>query len=322
MGPVDTTKTTTAPPASLTRVEPLEPATVNADGCVLVTDHLTVRFGGLAAVDDVEFRAMPGEVDRPDRQQRRREVDAAQRHRRATCPPKGTVQLLGRDVSRSSAAPAGPARARPHVPGRDALPRAHRARHRAARARSPRLDVVLGFAALGAVDPARAAQVRGGARAHRLPRPRPLRRPVRRRALDRHPPHRRARDGARRRAPCDLPRRADRRRRAARGRGVRSADPARAAGARRHARGGRARPAADPVDQRPRVLPGGRPGHRRGSARRWCATTRASSPRTSAPTTAPSSAATPAVSRSIRRRSDRWPSTLRCSRTPATPWRP
>jgi ABC-type branched-subunit amino acid transport system ATPase component len=43
-------------------VRPLEPARVNADGSVLVTDHLTVRFGGHTAVDDVEFRAMPGEV--------------------------------------------------------------------------------------------------------------------------------------------------------------------------------------------------------------------------------------------------------------------
>ena len=43
-------------------------------------------------------------------------------------------------------------------------------------------------------------------------------------------------------APGDLPRRADRRGGAARGRGVRAADPARPAGARRHPRGGRARP--------------------------------------------------------------------------------
>ena len=29
---------------------------------MLATDHLTVRFGGLVAVDDVEFHAAPGEV--------------------------------------------------------------------------------------------------------------------------------------------------------------------------------------------------------------------------------------------------------------------
>src|SRR5205823_1430364 len=62
LGPVDTTKTVTAPPASLHRAVALEPASLNADGSVLATDQLTVQFGGLIAVDGVEFRAMPGEV--------------------------------------------------------------------------------------------------------------------------------------------------------------------------------------------------------------------------------------------------------------------
>ncbi|HEU5306939.1 MAG TPA: ATP-binding cassette domain-containing protein, partial [Acidimicrobiia bacterium] len=62
MGPADTSKVSTAPPQSLTRITPLEAAKVNADGSVLLADHLTVRFGGLTAVDGVEFRAMPGEV--------------------------------------------------------------------------------------------------------------------------------------------------------------------------------------------------------------------------------------------------------------------
>jgi ABC-type branched-subunit amino acid transport system ATPase component/ABC-type branched-subunit amino acid transport system permease subunit len=102
MGPADTRKTTTAPPASLTRVLPLEPAKVNADGSVLVTDHLTVRFGGLTAVDDVEFRAMPGEVIGligNNGAGKSTLLNAIGGY----VPSKGHVQLLGRDVSRSSA---------------------------------------------------------------------------------------------------------------------------------------------------------------------------------------------------------------------------
>jgi ABC-type branched-subunit amino acid transport system ATPase component/ABC-type branched-subunit amino acid transport system permease subunit len=54
-------KTITAPPASLRRIS-TEPAPLNADGSVLATQALTVRFGGLVAVDEVDFRAEPGEV--------------------------------------------------------------------------------------------------------------------------------------------------------------------------------------------------------------------------------------------------------------------
>ena len=38
------------------------PLTLNADGSVLATAGLTVRFGGIVAVDAVDFRAEPGEV--------------------------------------------------------------------------------------------------------------------------------------------------------------------------------------------------------------------------------------------------------------------
>src|SRR4029077_207909 len=47
MGPVDTTKKVTAPPASLHRNLALEPVSLNGDGSVLATEHLTVQFGGL-----------------------------------------------------------------------------------------------------------------------------------------------------------------------------------------------------------------------------------------------------------------------------------
>jgi ABC-type branched-subunit amino acid transport system ATPase component/ABC-type branched-subunit amino acid transport system permease subunit len=59
---VPTEKAVTAPPASLAHVAQLRPATLNDDGSVLATMGLTVEFGGLVAVDSVDFRAMPGEV--------------------------------------------------------------------------------------------------------------------------------------------------------------------------------------------------------------------------------------------------------------------
>ncbi len=55
------TKTITAPPASLRRVSEAEFVT-NADGSVLATQSLTVRFGGIVAVDEVDFQANAGEV--------------------------------------------------------------------------------------------------------------------------------------------------------------------------------------------------------------------------------------------------------------------
>jgi ABC-type branched-subunit amino acid transport system ATPase component/ABC-type branched-subunit amino acid transport system permease subunit len=60
--PAAPTKTVTAPPASLTRVAAREPVRANADGSVLSTTGLTVRFGGIVAVDSVDFRANQGEV--------------------------------------------------------------------------------------------------------------------------------------------------------------------------------------------------------------------------------------------------------------------
>src|SRR5581483_4051368 len=50
-----------APPASL-RIERSSAAATNDDGSVLCTHGLEVRFGGVVAVDGVDFRAMPGQV--------------------------------------------------------------------------------------------------------------------------------------------------------------------------------------------------------------------------------------------------------------------
>jgi ABC-type branched-subunit amino acid transport system ATPase component/ABC-type branched-subunit amino acid transport system permease subunit len=102
LGPVDTTKTVTAPPASLRREIPLAPASLNADGSVLATEQLTVQFGGLTAVDGVAFRAMPGEVIGligNNGAGKSTLLNAIGGY----VPAKGTVQLLGHDVSRKKA---------------------------------------------------------------------------------------------------------------------------------------------------------------------------------------------------------------------------
>jgi ABC-type branched-subunit amino acid transport system ATPase component/ABC-type branched-subunit amino acid transport system permease subunit len=55
-------KASVEPPASLARAASSERHGTNPDGSALATDGLTVRFGGLTAVDAVDFRAWPGEV--------------------------------------------------------------------------------------------------------------------------------------------------------------------------------------------------------------------------------------------------------------------
>lgn len=102
MGPLDTTKTTTAPPAALTRAVPRAAAVYNADGSALRTQHLTVHFGGLTAVDDVEFRAMPGEVIGligNNGAGKSTLLNAIGGY----VPAKGIVELLGRDLRHASA---------------------------------------------------------------------------------------------------------------------------------------------------------------------------------------------------------------------------
>ena len=54
-------KPVTAPPPSLRRVATAA-VTLNDDNSILRTKDLTVRFGGIVAVDNADFRAMPGEV--------------------------------------------------------------------------------------------------------------------------------------------------------------------------------------------------------------------------------------------------------------------
>ena len=114
--PERATKTTTAPPQSLTRVATPGSLTLNADGSVLATRGLTVRFGGIVAVDAVDFHADPGEVIG---------LIGTNGAGKSTllnaiggfAPADGTVELLGRDISslpaHRRAAPGSAARSRP-----------------------------------------------------------------------------------------------------------------------------------------------------------------------------------------------------------------
>jgi ABC-type branched-subunit amino acid transport system ATPase component len=82
---------------SLSRVA-AGPVATNDDGSVIATYGLSVDFGGLAAVDDVEFHAMPGEVIG---------LIGTNGAGKSTLlnaiggyvPSRGSVRLLGREVS-------------------------------------------------------------------------------------------------------------------------------------------------------------------------------------------------------------------------------
>ncbi|MFI5041561.1 MAG: ATP-binding cassette domain-containing protein, partial [Acidimicrobiales bacterium] len=60
--PPPRTKASVEPPTSLGRAASAERRGTNKDGSALATTALTVRFGGLTAVDDVDFSAAPGQV--------------------------------------------------------------------------------------------------------------------------------------------------------------------------------------------------------------------------------------------------------------------
>jgi len=60
--PAPPPKASVEPPASLALAASPTHRGTNADGAALATTALTVRFGGLTAVDDVDLMALPGEV--------------------------------------------------------------------------------------------------------------------------------------------------------------------------------------------------------------------------------------------------------------------
>ena len=95
-------KASTEPPTSLTSAAPIEDMRTNADGSVLLTTAVRVTFGGVVAVNDVDFRAMPGQVVG---------LIGANGAGKSTLlnaiggfvPASGKIELLGEDVSRRSA---------------------------------------------------------------------------------------------------------------------------------------------------------------------------------------------------------------------------
>jgi ABC-type branched-subunit amino acid transport system ATPase component/branched-subunit amino acid ABC-type transport system permease component len=95
--PPEPVKTVVTAPVSLTRVAGgLLP--LNADGSVLATEEITVRFGGLVAVNGVDFHARPGEVIGligNNGAGKSTLLNAIGGYVRSS----GAVQLLGRDVS-------------------------------------------------------------------------------------------------------------------------------------------------------------------------------------------------------------------------------
>src|SRR4051812_32009001 len=95
-------KQSVEPPSSLRLAASDEALTANPDGSVLATHGLVVRFGGLTAVNDVDFRAMPNQVVG---------LIGANGAGKSTLlnaiggfvPSSGRVELLGRDISNKSA---------------------------------------------------------------------------------------------------------------------------------------------------------------------------------------------------------------------------
>ena len=140
---VPAAKSVTAPPVSLRPPEEVAAAARNLDGSVLVTDDLTVTFGGLVAVGDVSLRAAAGRGDWAHREQRRREIDAAQRDRRLRAEPRPRPSARPRREREASAHPC-PPRARPHLPVGDAVSRTYGPRDGAARVGGTAPFVVLG----------------------------------------------------------------------------------------------------------------------------------------------------------------------------------
>ena len=167
----------------------------------LVAEDLTVRFGGITALEDVSFTVEPRHDPRDHRPQRRGQVDVAERADRRLRADRGHRPLRRPRADRPAAAPHRQARRQPHVPEHRALADGDGRGQPAARPppadegglRRGRPRAAVGAPRARRAD-ARVREIAGAARARRAPRP------PGRRAVLRRPQARRARARAVRRA--------------------------------------------------------------------------------------------------------------------------
>ena len=168
----------------------------------LVAEGLTIRFGGITAIQDVSFTVEPGTIHALIGPERRRQVDDAERADRRLRADRGHGPLRRPDAHGAAAAPHRAAAHQPDLPEHRAVADLDRGGQPAARAPpSHARELRLGRPgpAVGAPRARRAAPQ--GARDRRPPRLRAPPRPPGGRAELRRPQAGRARAGAVRRAP-------------------------------------------------------------------------------------------------------------------------
>ena len=264
--------------AARPKVVPAVPRTVTgqharSEGDMLVVSDIGVHFGGVSAVDGVSLRVGAGEIvgligtNGAGKSTLMNAIGGF-------CTANGSVLLHDRDISHLTPAKRArlglgrtfqEARLFPELTVRETVQVALEARHR-----TGLLSTALLFPPAIRRERAKAS---GGGRDPRLPRTREICRPLHRRPVHRHPADRRTRRAARARCPDAVPRRTDRRRRAARNRGIRAAAAEYPQRTRRLDADHRARHATDHGYQRSGLLPRSGSGHRR---RKPCRGTRRS----------------------------------------------
>ena len=109
------------------------PPTAGAPRPILRTEGLTVRFGGLAALNNVNIAVRRGRDPRHHRPQRRRQVDVLQLPHRRAPPDGGRIVFDGEDITGPAARPDLAQGDRALVPDHQHPARRHRARERAHR---------------------------------------------------------------------------------------------------------------------------------------------------------------------------------------------